>query len=253
MIILNYRWIYWTEKFWKREGWRGKSGTLVKGKKEYLHQDWRRENHRILWITNYQCRNKTRWEYKKFYSLTIGKSAPEHADAERITISHVGNRNGPWWKDNKRIQEMLQFVEKITAKWGTKLPMFIWQSGKVLLSMRMHQSDLSPVSSMQENTRNSTVGRENHSEMEEKNGPRQLVRCCRSSLEQSIRRADSDVWLLVTFLQVRRKNIRFIINHHLSKKTVLLLQIQMVSCCFSSMQLSPVEKIYCIGRFCELI
>ncbi len=33
---------------------------------------------------------------------------------------------------------MLQFVEKITAKWRKKLPMFIWQSGKVLLSMLMH-------------------------------------------------------------------------------------------------------------------
>ncbi len=27
--VIN-RWLYWAEKFWKREGWRGKSGTLVK-------------------------------------------------------------------------------------------------------------------------------------------------------------------------------------------------------------------------------
>ncbi len=66
------------------------------------------------------------------------------------------------------IQEILQFSGEITAKWRNKLPMFIWQSGKVLLSMRMHQSDLCPVSSMQENTRNSTVGRENHSKMVKK-------------------------------------------------------------------------------------
>ncbi len=115
--VINRR-LYWTEKFWKRVCWRDKSGTQLKGKKEYLHQDWRRENRKILWIMNYQCRNKTTWEYKKFYSLTIGKNALEHVDAERITISHVGNRNGPWWEDNKRIQETLQLFEKITAKWG---------------------------------------------------------------------------------------------------------------------------------------